>query len=350
MPKNVNPKTVVVGYGYAGRAFHAYLIGLAEGLDLYGIASRREEVRREVETELGLKAFAGLDEVLEDPNVDLVVIATPNDTHAPYAIQAMDAGKHVVVDKPMSLTVSEADAMIDAARRNRVLLSLFHNRRLDGDFLTVQQTLEDGRLGELLFAEVAWHQCKPPRTWRSKRSHGGGKFLDLASHMIDQALLLVPGRVLSVSARFQYGMWEMEVEDHSHCVLSFESGVDFHVDVSSLSRCPKPRWYLLGTEGTLRKDGLDPQEKAMNAGDIDAAREDPSAYARLWTGKEAPFQQEILKTIPGHWRSFYENIADAIRGDAAPLVTTESVRRTMLMLEAAQQSAESGVPVDPQDV
>ncbi len=298
MPKKLNPRAVVVGYGYAGKAFHTYLIGLAEGLELYGIASRRQDVRREVGDELGLKTFASLDQVLEDPAVDLVVIATPNDTHAPYAIQAMDAGKHAVVDKPMSMTVAEADAMIEAARRNRVLLSLFHNRRLDGDFLTVRQALEEGRLGELLFAEVAWHQCKPPRTWRGERSHGGGKLLDLASHMIDQALLLVPGRVLSVSARFLYGMWGMEVEDHAHCVLSFEGGVDSHVDVSSLSRCPKPRWYLLGTAGTLRKDGLDPQEKAMKAGDIDAAREDPSAYARLWTGKEARFTRNSSKRFP----------------------------------------------------
>lgn len=339
---------VVIGYGYAGRAFHRYLIQLADGLHFYGVASSRTEVREAIDSE-GLKSYADLDEVLDDDGVDVVVLATPNDTHAPLAVQAMDAGKHVVVDKPMALTVAESDAMIETGRRNGVLLSVFQNRRWDGDFLTIGRLLNDGRLGELLFAETAWHQCKPPRTWRTERARGGGKFFDLASHMIDQALLLIPHPVETVFARFQHGMWNTEVEDHAHCVLHFSNGLDFHIDTSSVSRYPKPRWYLLGSEGTLRKEGLDPQEAAMNAGDIDTAREDPDSWTRIYTGNTGDIREETVETASGRWRSYYENIAAALRGEAELAVTAESVRRVMVVIEAALESSESGKPVTIQD-
>lgn len=340
-------QTVIVGYGYAGRLFHANLIRLAQGLHLYGVCSGREEIRQELHSQ-GLKTYACLDDILSDGNVDLVVLATPNDTHAPYAIQAMEAGKHVVVDKPMCLTIREADAMIETSRRTGRLLSVFHNRRWDGDFLTIQQLVAEGKLGELLYAEAAWHQCKPLRTWRNERQRGGGKFIDLASHLIDQALLLVPYPIESVFARFQYGAWENDVEDHAHCILTFSNGTDFHIETSSISRCPKPRWYLMGTRGTLRKEGLDPQENALNAGNLDAAVEPYENRIRLWTGSGDNIHEESCQPIPGRWRSYYENIVGVLNGRAELAVTPQSIRRTVAVLEAAFSSVEQGVPVKPE--
>ena len=149
------PRVAVVGYGFAGRCFHTYLVDLAEGLELYALASR-----------FGIKTVETFEEILADEAVDLVVLATPNDLHAPQAIRAMEAGKHVVTDKPMCLSLREADAMIAASRENDRLLSVFQNRRWDGDFLTVKQVLDEGLLGAPFLIEMFWGQYGVPRGWR----------------------------------------------------------------------------------------------------------------------------------------------------------------------------------------
>ena len=187
----------VVGYGYAGRCFHSYLVRLAEpGLSLKGVVSSRAEAREAIAA-AGLRAWERFEEVLADDEVELVVLATPNDLHAPQAIAALEAGKHVVTDKPMSLDGAEADAMIAASRRSGRLLSVFQNRRWDGDYL-----LAEGALGDLVYAQLAWGQYGAPRSWRGRAASGGGKFVDLGAHMIDQALQLAPGPLRRVYARF----------------------------------------------------------------------------------------------------------------------------------------------------
>ena len=339
------PNVVVVGYGFAGRCFHSYLVGLADGLNLYGIVTSRPEARAQIQQTLDVPTFSRYEEVLEDPRVDLVVLATPNDLHAPHAIQAMEAGKHVVTDKPMCLTLADADAMIAASQQHGRLLSVFQNRRWDGDFLTVRKTIEEGLLGEPFFVETFWGQYGRPRGWRSEAAHGGGKFFDLGAHMVDQALQLVPAPVERVYARFRSDLLDTDVDDHAHCVITFANGVDVHVGTSSLARHPKPRWYVMGTAGTLVKEGVDPQERAMIAGDIDAAIEDPVHYARLSLTAAGQPAETVVQTVPGRWRSFYENIAAALQGDADLAVTPQSVRAVLAVIQAAQQSASTGEAV-----
>ncbi|MCC7262202.1 MAG: Gfo/Idh/MocA family oxidoreductase [Candidatus Latescibacteria bacterium] len=341
-------KVVVVGYGFAGRCFHTYLVGLASQLQLYGVVSSRPEARVQIQSQLGVKVFARFEEVLADPAVDLVVLATPNDLHASQAIQALEAGKHVVTDKPMSLSTAEADAMIAASRKSGRLLSVFQNRRWDGDFLTVRQVMAEGLLGEVFSMELCWGQYGLPRGWRSQQQHGGGKFMDLGAHLLDQALQLVPGPVEWVYARFFAQGWQTDVEDHALCLLSFASGVEVQICTSSLARRPRPRWYVMGTKGTLIKEGVDPQERAMIAGQIDAAREEPAQYPRLWVETAGRSSEVVLEPVPGRWRSYYENIAEAINDPAKLAVTPESVRRVMALIEAARASAASGQAVRPE--
>jgi scyllo-inositol 2-dehydrogenase (NADP+) len=257
----------------------------------------------------------------------------------------MEAGKHVITDKPMCLTLEQADRMIAASKRHDRLLSVFQNRRWDGDFLTVRGILEEGLLGEPFLIEMFWGQHGRPHGWRSERAHGGGKFLDLGAHLIDQALQLVPAPVEQVYARFRSGLLDTDVEDHAHCIIGFTNGVDVLIGTSSLARCPKPRWYVLGTGGSLVKEGVDPQERAMIAGDIDAACEDPAHYARLYLTAAGRPAEMAVETVPGRWRSFYENIAAALGGDAELAVTPESVRAVMAVIEAARQSAARGETV-----
>ena len=331
-------RIAIVGYGRWGRACHAALIGLAPGLELAGIASGDAAKRAQIERELNVRAFHNLDEVLADDSIDAVALATPNDTHFPFAMRALDAGKHVVTDKPMCLSLPHCDAMIEAADANNKLLTTFQNRRRDGDFLTLQKLVAEGELGELRWLEMAWQGFGNWGGWRGKREHGGGKFLDLGAHLIDQALLLIPHSVTGVYLRLHYDAPGVEVETESFLVLEFANGATAVCDTSSLAAISKPRFYARGTRGTFRKFGLDPQEDALMAGDITRAAEDAALFGTLVT-KDA---ERTIPTLPGRWRDFYENFAVAVAGEASLLAPPAQTRRVMAIFEAAWQSARQG--------
>jgi len=346
-PLKRKPNVAVVGYGYAGRCFHAYLVELVPDMVLRGISSRNEETRKRIEKEQAVHAYSGLEEALADPQVDLVVLATPHDTHAELAVQVMDAGKHVVTDKVMCLNLEEADRMIEAANRNGALLSVFHNRRWDGGYLTLKRCWESGMLGKVFHAETCWSIHGRPRGWRAERKHGGGRLYDLGAHMIDQAVNLAGSPVRNVLCRMHRDIAEMDVESHVDCLMTFESGLTWLVQTSCLDWSPRPRWKVMGTEGTFVKTGLDPQEKAMVAGDIDSARESPENKTRVWTVQQGVQVEMVVETIPGRWRSFYEDIAAALIEGREPAITARSVRPCIAVIDAAFRSAESGesVPV-----
>ncbi len=342
------PKVVVIGYGFAGRCFHTYLVNLAEGLELYGVATSRPEARADIERRFDVKVFASFAEVLADSAVDLVVLATPNDLHAAHAIAAMAAGKHVVTDKPMCLSLADADAMIAASKEHDRLLSVFHNRRWDGDFLTVKQVLEEGVLGELFLIEMFWGQYGAPGGWRGDAEHGGGKFFDLGTHLVDQALQLVDSPVERVYATFHSPPgWDRDIEAHAQATICFANGVEARVENSSLAKKVKPRWYVLGTQGSLVKEGLDPQERAMIAEDIDSAREAPEHRARLFADVAGRPAEMVIESVPGRWRSFYENIAEALEDRSKLAVTPASVRAALAVIAAARESAATGRAVEP---
>ncbi len=337
------PRAVVIGYGFAGRSFHSYLIGLDSGLSLHGVSSRNPETREKIVQERGCRAYESFEQVIADPDVDLVVLATPHDTHAELAVRAMDAGKHVVTDKPMCTTLAECDRMIAAAERNGVLLSVFQNRRWDGDYLTLRRLLDKGALGELRWLEMAWQVPRPPGGWRGEAAHGGGRLFDLGTHMIDQCMQLLPQAVESVYCRMHHDYAERDVDSHAMVVIGFAGGATAVVDAGGMHYVPKPRINAFGRAGTFVKHGLDPQENAMRAGDIDSAVEPPESYGRLKTADE----DRAVPTLPGRWRSFYENVADALAGRAELAVTPQSVRRDIAVLDAAFQSAQSGEAVHP---
>jgi scyllo-inositol 2-dehydrogenase (NADP+) len=339
------PKAVVIGYGFAGKAFHSYLIGLDTGLTLHGIASRNAETRRRIEAERGCRAYESFEQVLADPEVDLVVLATPNSTHCDLACRALEAGKHVVTDKIMATSLAECDRMIETAERTGKLLTVFQNRRWDGDFLTLNRLLEAGRLGDLRWLEMAWQGFGAWRGWRGQRAQGGGRLFDLGAHMVDQVMLLFPEAVATVYCRMHYDYDEasVDVESHAMLVITFQSGRTAVVDTSGLNALPKPRILASGTAGAYRIHGVDPQEQAMKEERIDEAEESPERGGVFSDGKT----QEPVPTENGRWRNFYENVAAVLAGEAEPAVTLEEVRRCMAVFEAALQSAESAQVVRP---
>lgn len=335
----------VVGYGYAGRSFHSYLIGLAEGLNLYAIATRDPERRAAAGRERKVKTYTAIDELLKDDNVDLVVIATPHDSHAELAIKAMDAGKNVVADKAMCMNVAEADAMIKASKKNNVLLSVFQNRRWDGDYLTVKKVIQDGLLGEVFLIQVAILGYGKPRGWRGIKKQVGGQIYDWGAHLVDQALRLVPSKVDTVFCDTQHRMWDIDIESHLNCIIRFQNGVSYGIELSNICRIPKPRWFVLGDLGTLAKNGLDPQEAAMVRGEIEAAREDPANRARVKTEANGEVKDMVIDTIPGNWKAYYQNISDVLNKGAELAVKPEEVRENMRLIEAIIESAEKGSSV-----
>lgn len=335
-------KVGIVGYGFAGRGFHAYLISRVPELRLTAVASRSAERRAQAERDYGVATYATLEELLECGDVDLVVIATPHDTHAPLAIQAMEAGKHVVVDKVMCLSGQEADEMIAASRRAGVVLSVFQNRRWDWDYLTVKKVVEDGLLGPPYLFESAVIRYRAPRGWRATARAGGGILYDWGAHLVDQALQLVPSDVRSVTCDIQYRGWGAEIGSYARLLLRFANDVLFAIELGNLARYNRPRWLVLGERGSLVKYGLDPQEPAMLRGEIEAAVEEPSQRARITTSLGGLDGELVVESIRGDWTSYYRNVADALLGRAPLAVRPEEVRRAIEIFDAAMLSARTG--------
>lgn len=332
------PRVVVMGCGRWGRKCHSYLIGKTPGLHLHGIAGRDPEKVAAASAEVGCPGFVGFDTVLADPAVDAVVLATPNACHAEQAIQALRAGKHVLCEKVICLNTAEFDRMAQAAAESNRLLTVFQNRRTDGDFRTVQALIAADELGDVRWIEMAWQGFGIWGGWRGVAEQGGGKIYDLGPHMVDQILQLFPEPVASVYCRMHRDSEKWNVETEALLVLAFASGRTAVVDVSSLAAIQKPRFYVRGTKGTFQKFGLDPQEKAMLDGHIETAVEPESLYGTLKTADG----ERRIPTLPGGWLDFFANWRDALRGQAAPLVSLPEARRVVEVLEAAHRSGREG--------
>jgi scyllo-inositol 2-dehydrogenase (NADP+) len=228
-----------------------------------------------------------------------------------------------------------------------VLLSVFHNRRWDWDFLTVKGLVAEGAIGSPTLFEVAVMRYKPPRGWRATTSAGGGLQYDWGAHLVDQAFQLVAGPLASVACDIQHRAWGADAGSYVRMLLRFESGVLYSIEIGNLAAIGKPRWYVLGEAGAISKWGLDPQEPALLKGDISKAAEPAMDHAKVVSmGPEGPVTRSI-PSVRGDWTGYYENIRDAIAGHAPLAVTAEEARRVIATLEAATESARTGQPVIP---
>jgi scyllo-inositol 2-dehydrogenase (NADP+) len=334
----------VIGYGYAGKHFHAYLVNLAEGLNLYAISTRDPERQRGAAADHPEAIiYPSLDDVLADPKVGLVILATPHDTHRDLAVQVMSAGKPVVTDKVMAMNAQQAQEMIEASERNGVMLSVFHNRRWDWDYLTVKKTIEDGLLGEPYLFQVGIMSYRGPRGWRGIKARSGGILYDWPAHFIDQALQLVPAKVESVFCYVTLrDAWETDIENYAKLLIRFSNDVLYQVEICNLAAVPIPRWYVLGDKGGLCKYGLDPQEGPMREGRIEEAQEKPEDRARVVTYVRGEREELVLDSVRGTWKSYYQNISDVLNEGAELAVKPAEVYQVMRVYDAAMESAASG--------
>ena len=330
----------LVGYGMSGSVFHAPLIESVQGLALAAIVSSNpEKVHRDYPT---ITVVPTLDRLLEHEEITLVVISTPNDTHYDLAKQALEAGKHVVVDKPFVIRAAQADELIALAHKQQVVLSVFHNRRWDNDFLTICYLLKTNLLGELSTYEAHYDRYRPVirDRWRERAIPGAGTLYYLGSNLIDQSLFLF-GLPQSVWANVQAQRTGAEADDYFHLILSYPRQIVI-LHAGSLVREPGPRFQLHGTTGSFIKYGLDSQEDALKAGkrpgDPGWGEDREDDYGELTIDVGEITVKGKVKTLAGRYETFYQGIVEAITlGKPAP-VSAEEARNTIKVIEDALQS------------
>lgn len=344
MSERKTVRVALIGYGFAGRTFHAPLILAVQQLTLAVVAS--SDAAR-VQADLGDVL------VVTDPmhaarraDVDLVVIATPNHSHFPLARAALLAGKHVVVDKPLTPTLHEARELVALAHRCGRMLTVFHNRRWDSDFLSIREAIDSGRIGDVLHLESRIERFRPQvrDRWRERSGPASGLWWDLGPHLVDQALQLL-GRPDRVQADVALQREGATTDDWAHVILSFgHRRAVLHV--AMVSAAPAARFVVHGTCGSLVKRGADRQEPQLIAGVRPGDPEwgvDPDALAWHGPGGEV----EALTATSGDQSRFYAALAAALCGEGANPVPPREALDVMAVLEAATASAAQGRSMSP---
>lgn len=331
----------LLGYGFVGKVFHAPLLSRTPGLFLHTVVSRDAG---KVHTDLPqVRVVADADEAFADPAIDLVVIATPNETHAPLAMAALMRGKHVVVDKPFTVTLEEAERVIAQARASGRLVSVFQNRRWDADFLTVRQLLGDGALGEIAEFHSHFDRYRPQvaQRWRESDVPGAGLWYDLGPHLVDQALQLF-GTPLAVQADLARQRTGARATDYFHVQLRYPRA-RVHLHAGSLVAGNGLRFAVHGERGSYLKHGLDAQEERLRAGGMpgDAGwGRDPQPGQLILAGEDGTLIAQTVDSLPGDYRHYYSAMRAAIV-DGMPLpVAPEEALSVMRLIEVGIRSAD----------
>jgi len=334
----------LVGFGMAGRVFHGPLLSSVEGIELAAVMER--STNNAAARYPGIVTYRSLEEMLADSSLDVFVVATPSGTHFQVARQILEAGRNVVVDKPMSTTSAEIAALIHLAAKKNVLLTPFHNRRWDSDFQTVRKLLQEQALGRLVYFESRFDRWRPvpptDRLWKEDASLGGGVLLDLGTHIADQAIALF-GLPEAVSADVEIEREWAKVNDAFTIRLRYP-GLTAVLGANSLSTPARPRYHLRGSKGNYWKLGMDPQEAALNKvsriDDPNWGKEPDAEWGTLHVDVDGGIVTRPIEPIRGDFRHYYAGVRDAVLGKAPAPVSAQAAWCVVRLLEWAQQSAE----------
>jgi len=340
----------LIGYGFAGKTFHAPVITCVPGLALAKVVERRtDHAKRDYPQ---VEIARDVKELYADPEIDIVVVTTPSTDHFTFARDALLAGKHVVVEKPFTVTSAEADELIALAKERGLVLSVFHNRRWDGDFMTVREIVRGGRLGRIVSAEFRWDRYNPhpvPGRWRESAAPGAGVWYDLGSHFVDQALQLF-GTPQTIRADIRTQREGVAADDCFDVTLGYESGLAVRLYASAIARTPGPRYRLNGTSGSFVKYGEDPQENALKAGGRPAdpgwGRDPEANWGTLDIMQDGLRFTGKVETLPGAYQNYFANVRDAVNGVAEPAVKPEEARAVIRMIELGFRSSREGRTIE----
>jgi predicted dehydrogenase len=336
----------IIGFGRIG-AEHSGWLAQANGIKAVAAADATE-ARRAIAVGRGLKAFSTPEELLIDPSIDAILIATPTAMHFDHAMAALAGGKHVMVEKPMTLDLKTSRQLVDEAHRRKRVLSVFHNRRWDPDYLTLRQAAQSGQFGRIINVESRlgqWASCVGPAAkeyrpgWRNEASFGGGGLYDWGSHFIDQLWrLLHPAKPVRLFAQLRGNVWTRDCDDFARVLIDFDNGAAGLVEINTTTMRPLPRWHVDGLTGS--------------ADSPFSASFDTSAWATLeFTPVHGERKQLLPRATAGLTeREIWESFARAVSGGAFPAVSPESVLPTMALLDAARESARHGKAIELDDL
>ena len=333
--------TALLSYGMSGLVFHGPLLKVHPGFSLSTIVQRKSSIAPALFPKA--KIVQQVDEVIQDPSIELVVVNTPNETHYEFSRKALEAGKHIIVEKPFTVTAKEADDLIALAKSKKKVLTVFQSRRWDGDFLTVKKVIEGKLVGKLVEFEAHYDRFRnyiEPNTWKEERASGTGILYNLGSHMLDQILVLF-GMPVEVDARVGIQRPGGRVDDFYDIRLQYN---DFHAIIKSsyLVREQGPRYILHGTEGSFTKYGTDLQEQSLKDGDVPGspgwAVERKEFWGKLNTNLGGVHMEGNIETIPGNYLGFYKNVYEAIRENKPLEVKPEEARDVIKLIEACYES------------
>lgn len=332
----------LIGFGLGGRCFHAPVISAVPGLRLAAILQRTGDSAAQLYPHV--RIVRTLDELLAIDSIRLVAISTPNQTHFPFAKHCLEAGRHVVVDKPFTTTVAEAVELVNLAKQRNLVLSVYHNRRFDADFQALRQTVASGALGRILRFESTYDRYRrnsKPGAWREKPGPGSGVLFDLAPHLMDQAFMLL-GTPQTITGDVRIERAGFSTDDAFDIFLRYPEGIRALLRATMMGATPRHRMLAFGEKGSFLKREFDPLEPNLRNGQIPDGPswvvEKPENYAELTLVDNGTATTRKVPSV-GDWREFYANVHDAILGQAPLLVTHQQILNVMVALELVLDSS-----------
>lgn len=331
----------IIGYGLSGRIFHGAIINAVEGFKIKKIVTRNAAKREQALIDHPqVEVVESAEALFNDSEIDLIVVSTPNTMHAELAEKAMRAGKHVVIEKPFTVTVEEGEKLLKVAEETGKILTVYQNRRFDSDFRTVREIIDSGKLGRLVEFESHFDRFRPDikqNAWREDPLPGSGNLYDLASHLVDQALAIfgMPDEVYG-DVRYQR---RGKVDDNFEIIMYYPE-LKVTLKSGALVKEPLPRFILQGTEGAYHKYGLDVQEDDLRAEKRpvdDSWGTEPEA---LWGVLNTIDERKVYKSLRGDYRDYYRNVYAALVNGEALAVTAQDGLNVIKIIEAAMKSNE----------
>lgn len=340
----------LIGFGGMGK-WHTEILENVPEIELAGIYDIKEEKRKLAE-EAGFHTYETEEAMLADESIDVILVATPNDTHRPIALRAMEAGKNVIVEKPVTLSLKELTELEDMAGKTGQFLTVHQNRRWDEDFLTVREILKDQTMGEIFRIESRVHGSRGiPGDWRKEKAHGGGMVLDWGVHLFDQIFRLTGERRLKTVYATLTNVTNQEVDDGFTAVLRFEGGLEVLVEVGTNNFISLPRWYVLGENGSAVVEDWDLSGKIVKAFSEEEKEIVPVRTAAGLTKTMAPRREDTIRVeelprVPGDIADFHRNVAAVLLRGEEPAVKLPEVKRVMRLMETVFESAEKNHVMD----
>lgn len=348
MEKNKHVITVV-GYGGMGSQ-HVRMLETVDHIEIAGIFDIAED-RQLIAKENGLHVYESLDQVLADQKVNIILIATPNDSHKDIAVQSLQAGKHVICEKPVTMNSEEFQVIIDTAKACKKVFAVHQNRRWDEDFLAVKKLYDENTLGEIFSIEQRIHGSRGiPGDWRHEKKYGGGMMLDWGVHLIDRLTIMINEKIKKIYCKMSYVLGN-EVDDGFILHLTFESGKTAIVEVGTSHYLSLPIWYMTGKNGAVIIKDWDMNGKVAMLTSQDDQDATPIEAGAGLTKTMAPREKNTMSEVPvprvkSDVREFYHNFTDVIESKAELFVKNDEVMRVMKVMEAAFESAELNQVMD----